>query len=299
MDEVAQPKMGQQAAQEDGGQGASKPRRRGPAPRNLFSFSRIKTFFQCPARYRFRYVKGMREGFQSVEAHLGSTVHEVLEWLYREREQGTTPSTAAACGELERRWHERWHEGVAVVRRGDRPEDLLGAGRQMVERFCAETLAKDRSTTVALEVRLSEKLGQGATLTGVADRIGRTVAGRLFVVDYKTSRSLGDSSELSEGLQAPIYAACALRRWDEPEALAGYHYLRHAVTRWQPVSRARGEQLLARFEQLVTQARSATELPAKPSILCAWCGFNHVCPEARVPDDLDGGRQLAAHSSQH
>jgi putative RecB family exonuclease len=272
------------------------PRRR-PTPRNLFSFSRVKTFFQCPARYRFRYVKGMREGFQSIEAHLGTTVHAVLEWVYQEREGGTTPGAAAALEELERRWHEGWDEKVAVVRRGQRPEEVLGAGRQMLERFYAETLPRDQSTTVALEVRLSQGLSDGVTLTGIADRIGRTSSGRLFVVDYKTSRSLGDPSEMSEGLQAPIYAACALKRWDEPEALAGYHYLRHAVTRWQPVSRARGEQLLARFDQLVAQARSATELEARPSVLCAWCGFNHVCPEAVVPEDLDGGRRHASRSA--
>jgi CRISPR/Cas system-associated exonuclease Cas4 (RecB family) len=94
-------------------------------------------------------------------------------------------------------------------------------------------------------------------------------------------------------LQAPLYAACALERWNEPEALAGYHYLRHAKTRWQPVSRERGAAVLARFEELVEQAQSATTFPASPSILCAWCGFNHFCPDARVPEDLRGGQELA------
>ena len=68
-----------------------------PTPRNLFSFSRLKAFDQCPARYRYRYLKGLKEAFQSVEAHLGTVVHDVLEWLYREREGAADPTPAASA----------------------------------------------------------------------------------------------------------------------------------------------------------------------------------------------------------
>jgi len=28
-------------------------------------------------------------------------------------------------------------------------------------------------------------------------------------------------------------------------------------------------------------------------VLCAWCGFNAICPSAQVPDELSGGLRLA------
>ncbi len=266
-----------------------------PTPRNLFSFSRLKTFHQCPLRYRYRYLKGLKEAFRSIESFLGSVVHDVLEWLYAERDRRTSPELEAMLEEFERHWRTGWSDDVAVVRLSDTPDDAFRLGREMLSRFHGETFQRDRSATVALEERLSERLSPDVVFTGFADRVGRTDRGRLFVVDYKTSRSEGDPSDFSEGLQSPIYAACAMRRYDESEALAGYHYLRPGSTRWQLVTRERGGALLDRFRVLAEEVNIATEFPGRPGILCAWCGFNHICPDGQVPDDLAGGRRIASN----
>jgi putative RecB family exonuclease len=141
-------------------------------------------------------------------------------------------------------------------------------------------------------------LSDTVRFTGFADRVGRTESGRLFVVDYKTSKSEGNGSEFSEGLQAPLYAACVLRHHDEDEALAGYHYLRHGTTRWQQVDRARAEQLLRRFLDLVHEVESAAEHPPCPGVLCAWCGFNAICSSAQVPESLSGGLRRAEETAR-
>ena len=106
------------------------------------------------------------------------------------------------------------------------------------------------------------------------------------MIDYKTAPREGDPSEFSEGLQAPLYAACALARNGGEACLAGYHYLRHGTTRWQQVTREDGGQLASRFLARVRETQAAQELPANPGILCAWCGFNRICPEAQVPAQL-------------
>lgn len=266
---------------------------RAPTPRNQYSFSRLKTFHQCPLRYRYRYLAGRREAFRSLETHLGSTLHAVLEWLYERRGQEASPPLESALGELARRWHDGWTEDIAVVRVGARAEDAFREAREMLALFHGSTFARDRSSTVALEQRFTVPLADDMYFSGIADRIGRTEARRLFVVDYKSSRSPGTPEEFSEGLQAPLYAGCALQRWDEDEALAGYHYLRFASTSWHLVSRSRADQLLGRFAALAREARDAAEFPARPGVLCAWCGFNALCPDARVPLELSGGLDLA------
>jgi putative RecB family exonuclease len=268
-----------------------------PTPRNQFSFSRVKAFFQCPARYRFRYLKGMKDAFRSIESHLGSAVHDVLEWLYAERLEGREPDRTAAVERFTHAWRRGWTDEVTVVRVDDRPDDLEALGRDMVARFVDGAFARDRSETVALERRLHLRLEGGLVFTGFADRVGRTENGRLFVVDYKTSKSLGDGSDFSEGLQAPLYAACALVDETGDEALAGYHYLRHETTRWQPIDGDAATRVVGRFTRLATTADQATDFPTRPGPLCAWCGFNHVCPDAQVPDHVAGGRDLAVARS--
>jgi len=266
---------------------------RGPTPRNQYSFSRIKSFHQCPLRYRYRYLKGLKEAFRSIESYLGNVVHDVLEWIYEEREKRESPSLDAALKLFGDRWTDGLNDEITVIRCSDQTDSYLVTGRELLEKFYRGTFSKDRSTTVALEQRLNYKLADDIIFTGFADRIGRTENGRLFVVDYKTSKKEGDGSEFSEGLQAPLYAACAMRNNDETEALAGYHYLRHERTSWQSVDGARASELLDRFHQLAVGVKSATEFEPRPGILCAWCGFNAFCPAANVPAALSGGLEKA------
>jgi len=266
---------------------------RGPTPRNQYSFSRIKSFHQCPLRYRYRYLKGLKEAFRSIESYLGNVVHDVLEWIYEEREKRESPSLDAALKLFGDRWTDGLNDEITVIRCSDQTDSYLVTGRELLEKFYRGTFSKDRSTTVALEQRLNYKLADDIIFTGFADRIGRTENGRLFVVDYKTSKKEGDGSEFSEGLQAPLYAACAMRNNDETEALAGYHYLRHERTSWQSVDGARASELLDRFHQLAVGVKSATEFEPRPGILCAWCGFNAFCTAANVPAALSGGLEKA------
>jgi putative RecB family exonuclease len=264
-----------------------------PTPRNQFSFSRVKTYHQCPLRYRYRYLKGFKEVFRSIESYLGNVVHDVLEWLYDEREKNAEPSLEAALEVLAHRWSEGINDEIAVIRCSDRSGDYLITAREMLERFHRGAFQRDRSRTIALEQRLNHRLSDDIVFTGFADRIGRTESGKLFVVDYKTSKREGDPSEFSEGLQAPLYAACAMQRHNETEALAGYHYLRHDSTRWQSIDAERATELLGRFHQLAVATLRATEFEPRPGVLCAWCGFNAICPGAEVPTALSGGLDKA------
>jgi putative RecB family exonuclease len=264
-----------------------------PTPRNQFSFSRVKTFNQCPLRYHYRYLKGLKEVFRSIESFMGNVVHDVLEWLYTERENGSSPSLEAALESLADRWTAGLTGEITVIRCSDRADAYLVTAREILERFHRGAFLRDRSRTVALEQRLNHRLSDEIVFTGFADRIGRTENGRLFVVDYKTSKKEGDPSEFSEGLQAPLYAACAMQRNDDKEALAGYHYLRHDSTHWQTVTSDRSAELFDRFRQLAEETSTASEFEPRPGVLCAWCGFNAICPAAQVPPALSGGLDKA------
>ena len=264
-----------------------------PTPSNSYSFSRLKSFNQCPMQYRLHYLEGLKESFRSIESYLGNAVHDILEWLYSERDRGSDPDEAKMLDRFADRWQQGIDDTVVVIRIGENPETYLRVGREMLARFHRDTFARDRSQTVSLEQRLSLRLSDKVVFTGFADRVGRTERGHLFVIDYKTSRSEGNDSEFSEGLQAPLYAASVLQHHGEEQALAGYHYLRHGTTHWQQVDTARTLRLVERFLELVSETEAAGDFPARPGILCAWCGFNAVCPAADVPDRFAGGLRYA------
>jgi putative RecB family exonuclease len=266
---------------------------RTPTPASAYSFSRIKCFHQCPLRYRYRYLDGFKDAFRSIESFLGNAVHEVLEWLYTERNRASRPDEATMLERFAAVWTANRDDTVVVIRVGDCEEAYLQTGREMLVRFFRDAFSRDSSETISLEQRLTVPLSERVVFTGIADRVGRTEQGRLFVVDYKTSRNEGDGSEFSEGLQAPLYAACVLGHHREDEGLAGYHYLRHGTTRWQHVDANRATTLLGRFLELVEEVEAVDDFPASPGVLCAWCGFNARCPAAAVPEHLSGGLRTA------
>jgi len=264
-----------------------------PTPSNSYSFSRLKSFNQCPMQYRFRYLEGFKESFRSIESYLGNAAHDVLEWLYSERDRDSRPDEQRMLERFADGWQQGLDDTVVVIRIEEDPGTYLRLGREMLARFHRDTFARDRSKTLSLEQRLSLRLSDEVVFTGFADRVGRTERGRLFVIDYKTSRSEGNDSEFSEGLQAPLYAASVLQHHGEEQALAGYHYLRHGTTHWQQVDKARALRLVERFLELVSETEAAGDFPARPGILCAWCGFNAVCSAAEVPDRFSGGLRYA------
>ena len=47
-----------------------------------FSYSQLNTFKTCPQQYKIIYLDGIRKEHVSIEAFMGTLVHEVLEWVY-------------------------------------------------------------------------------------------------------------------------------------------------------------------------------------------------------------------------
>ncbi len=204
----------------------------------------------------------------------------MLEWLYTERDLVSTPSPEELQGELAERWNRGWRDDIRAIRDKQSPDAYLRLASEMLLQYLQHTIPADQSTTIALEKRVSIPISPGLIFTGMADRVARSPEGRLLVIDYKTSSLLGDPSDLSEGLQVPLYAICLLRHYNEETALVGYHYLRHATAHWQEVNPGQELGPLERFRLLATEVMAATELPPTPGPLCAWCGYNQICDAA-------------------
>jgi len=52
-----------------------------------YSFSRIKSCEQCPLKYKYRYIDGMKGQGESIESFLGNMIHKALCRLYQSKMQ--------------------------------------------------------------------------------------------------------------------------------------------------------------------------------------------------------------------
>ena len=50
----------------------------------IYSNSKLGTFDQCKYKFRLQYIERIRTGVRSIEAFMGSMVHDTLEKLYKD-----------------------------------------------------------------------------------------------------------------------------------------------------------------------------------------------------------------------
>ena len=86
-----------------------------------YSPSKLGQYQQCPLKYRFQYVDGIKKEEEGVEAFLGTCVHEAIErMLILERDFEREPSYELAEELFLRIWDERYHPAV-IIRQRTRP----------------------------------------------------------------------------------------------------------------------------------------------------------------------------------
>ena len=148
----------------------------------VFSYSRVTSFRNCPKAYEFRYVLGESERFSTIERHMGTAVHEALHWAWAEREAGREPSPGGVAECYDGFWRSNGLSRAVVVKQGLSDEDYRLEGRRMVEKYVEGLFLLDRSETLGLENRFKMRLNDDVRLTGVIDRVARSPEGMLRII---------------------------------------------------------------------------------------------------------------------
>lgn len=274
------------------------------------SYSSYRTYAECPLRWKYLYIDKLPEAPRGYFT-FGRVVHSVLEELVRPL---VVPS-ARRVGEAEtQRTLDEWHgppaaaappdgglamsleEMVALYDRswlGDgytSPEEearYRTLGRELLVRYYGH-LARERPRPVSVEEHL-ETRWDGIPVHGYLDRIDRTAAGGLEIVDYKTSRELS-REDAKESDQLSLYQVLVEGNYTEPvEGLTLYHLRSLTPLRTRPRPRST---LLALHDRLgaVSDGIRSEAFDPKPGRQCARCDFRDRCPEFRAVPPTDERR---------
>jgi putative RecB family exonuclease len=264
------------------------------------SYSSIRAYLECPLRWKFLYVDGLKEAPKGYFS-FGRTVHEVLEALVTplvETGGGGGPGAPAAQRTLDA-W--RGEEAPArlmslealrdTYRRswisegyGSREEEerYRRLGEEILVAF-RQRLEEAPPHPIAVEQHL-EATWDGIRVHGYVDRIDRVDGGGLDVLDYKTSRELS-AEDARESDQLALYQVLVEKNYSEPvESLTLYH-----LRQLRPLSvpPKQGEELEAVYDRVGSARdgiRSRSFEPA-PGRHCLRCEFQSRCPEFRsIPE---------------
>ncbi len=250
-----------------------------------FSFSRVTTFEQCPRRYRYRYVDGVREAFQSIEAFMGQQVHAAVEWLFEQKGGGRVPPVAEAVQYYSAgfdRACEQARGSLKVIKQGTRVEDYRRSGAEMLADFHRTRFAHDCLETLGLERHFVLEMEPGRRFQGFIDRLARDGSGTIHIIDYKTGGRPPIRFGGKDGDQLEAYAVAMFAETDADELVLMLEYLRNGSTQIKRVRRGEAVETARRLGARIQMAAEANVFPPSPGTLCDWCGFNDLC-EAYTP----------------
>lgn len=245
-------------------------------PPQYLSASSIFTFEQCPLKYKYSRIDGLKE--DPTEATLlGNFVHDVLEEFYglsndlRTRDQ----AKLIARSQWESVWGQKIAEWVA-------PEKLNKV--RWNAWWCIENLwGLEDPTSVkpeGLETEVNAAIA-GVNVKGFVDRWSRNDLGNIVVTDYKSGKTPLPRYQSQKYVQLIIYALAleemGFGKADEVELL----FLKDG----DKLSKQIVEEDTAFVKNLIVDVRKnidercvSGEFEAKPSRLCDWCSFKPICP---------------------
>jgi RecB family exonuclease len=255
----------------------------------IHSHSSLGSFENCPRQYWYQYIgKPPVEKVDTIEAFLGTCVHETLEALYRLHLRGRVLSEEEALDAFESAWAKGWSDTIRIVSAELTAGDYKRAGREALASYHRRHAPFDQTRTLRLEARVALDLDRSGRhrMQGYVDRIARRGDGTYEIHDYKTSSHLPTQAEADEDRQLALYRIGLQGMWKDIEAVdLIWHYVRFDT---DLVSHRTPEQLNGVREACITviddiesRGREEEKFPTNPSSLCPWCDFRTICPATR------------------
>jgi CRISPR/Cas system-associated exonuclease Cas4 (RecB family) len=243
--------------------------------KNHYSYSGLSMYDSCPRSYEFKYIKMESAAFQSIEAHLGSSIHEAIAAAYQKK-SFAEPIELKDCLEL---FHQYWHtenlSQAKIIKKNTSIADYFDQGITLMTHFFQQVFCHDRSESLYLEHTFYLNLNSELLYKGVIDRVCRTPQGKLCIIDFKS----GKAPKPLENLQLPSYGLYIFENNPDQEIELKIENLKDKQTHPAKFNR---QDCQAIRQKLITKIQSILKqnqfLP-NPSMLCHWCGFNAICSE--------------------
>jgi len=179
----------------------------------IYSHSKLSMFEQCKLKYKFKYIdKIIPEIERSIEAHLGDSVHQALEWLYKQVKQKNTPPIDEFISIYGRIWEENYKPEIVIVKKDITPGDYFNQGiKFLVEYYLSNKPFDDN--TIEIEKRIIINLdGSGKyKIQGFIDRIVHNLdKGEYEIHDYKTNSSLPLKEKVDNDRQLALISSFSI-----------------------------------------------------------------------------------------
>jgi putative RecB family exonuclease len=262
----------------------------------VYSPSSLSTFERCPRHYRYIYIEKLpRE--ETVEAFMGTMVHEALRKLYQDLMLSKLNTLEEILDYYHSSWDKNWTDDVRIVK-DYTPEDYRLTGAKCIAGYYHRYKPFNQSRTLALERKIRIKLGD-YTLQGYVDRLAESSEGCYEIHDYKTSQSLPTMDQLTKDRQLALYQLGVENSWGpSKQTELIWHYLVHGKEIRLSLTQEELMTLKTQTLNLIHRLEKAVEedcFPPREGELCPWCSYRRICPSRKhvtMVQEMPPGKHL-------
>ena len=248
-----------------------------------YSHSKLSCFEQCPFKFKLKYIdKIPPEIEKSIEAHLGTAVHDTLEWVYIQAKENRALTIEETLVRYTEAWQKDFSERIEIVKEGTTAEDYFNKGVQFLLSYHKQHFPF-QDGTLELEKHVTMNLGENGEhkIQGFIDRLvfnPNTTAYEIH--DYKTASFLPTQEKMDQDRQLALYSIAIKELYGlDKEVTLVWHYLAHDTKIESKRTDEQLEQLKQEIIDLIKKIETTTEFPKNISILCDWCEYKNICRE--------------------
>jgi putative RecB family exonuclease len=249
----------------------------------VYSHSRLSCYEQCPYKYKLKYIdKVESEIAASIEAFLGSLVHDTLEKLYRDFSFHKVNTLDELLTYFREEWKKNFNDDILIVKDEYTPENYLQMGEQFITDYYQRYYPFDHEKTIAIEDQIIIDLdGSGEyKLQGFIDRLAEKEEGYYEIHDYKTNSRLPLPQHIKTDRQLALYAiGVKLRYPDVKDVRLVWHFLKFDKEIDSTRTNAELERLKKETIRLIDKIEQTTSFPTNQSMLCNWCEYKPICKQ--------------------
>ncbi len=245
-----------------------------------YSYSKVTCFEQCPLRYKFQYIDKIKtEIEQSIEAFLGSLVHEALEKLYTDLKFQKLMKLNDVLDFYNDLWQKNWNDAIVIVKKGYDKENYRKMGEKFLTDYYNHYKPFDKGKVLGLETTEFIDLDDKYKFHVRIDRLNEADDGVYEIHDYKTGGYLPEQARLDEDRQLALYSLWVLKTFGNVKKVKLiWHYL--AFDKELVSERTQDQLMKLRRETIkaINKIESAKDFPSVVTKLCDWCQFRPICP---------------------
>jgi putative RecB family exonuclease len=251
----------------------------------VYSHSRLSCYEQCPAKFKLQYIdKVETEVEESVEAFLGSRVHEALEKLYRDNQHQKLDALEELLDFVRSEWKNNWSDAIVIVNNEYTQENYLRMAEKYISDYYRRYHPFNQCRTVALEERILINLDHSGQfkLQGYIDRLSEDTDGLYEIHDYKTNSRLPLADYIRTDRQLALYMIGVKNQYpDVRQVRLIWHFLKFDKEIDSTRTDVELETLKTETISLIERIEQDEVYKASPSALCDWCEFKPCCRQWR------------------